>query len=76
MGKPNALSSHSQKQKSYINLRYFEDGQLMVLGEDNVLDRDDVEVEGVDVVGCEMKDNLLVVPTEFKLTLLKQHINK
>ena len=45
----------------------FEDGQLMVLVEDDEEDAEDVEVDDIDVAGWEKKNRLWVVLPEHRL---------
>ena len=54
MGKPDGLSRRSGEEKSGMDARVFEDGQLMVL-EDDEEDADDIKAEGIDIVGWENK---------------------
>ena len=52
MGKPDGLSRRSGQEKSGMNAKFFEEGQLLDLGEDehdNEGNADDIELEGIDV---------------------------
>ena len=65
MEKPDSLSRRLREEKLGIEGKVFDEGQLMVLGEDENEgegNAEDVEVEGVDVAGWEKKYRLWVVP--------------
>ena len=52
MGKPDGLSRRSEQEKSAMDAKFFEEGQLLELGEDendNKGNADDIELEGMDV---------------------------
>ena len=76
MGKADGLSRRSGEEKSGMEARFFDKGQLLDLEEDDVAERedaDDVELEGIDVASWEKKDGLWVVPAEHRLEVLRQH---
>ena len=53
MGKPNGLSRRAEKEKSEIAAHFFNEGQLLDLKNDDVMeqeDAEDMELEGIDVV--------------------------
>jgi len=75
MGKPDCLSKRSGEEKSGMEAKFFHEGQLLDLGEDNEGNAEDVELEGIDVAGWEKKDGLWVVLQENRLEVLKQHHN-
>jgi len=73
MGKADGLSRRSGEEKSGIQARFFDEGQLLVDGEDEEPDAEDVELPGIDVSTWEKKDGLWVVPPEFRTDVLRQH---
>jgi len=76
MGKADSLSRHSGEEKSSMEARFFDEGQLLDLEEDDVEekgDADDVELEAIDVASWEKQNGLWVVPEEHKLEVLRQH---
>jgi len=73
MGKADGLSRHLGKEKSGMEARFFDEGQLLVDGEDKEIDADDVELAEIDVSTWEKKDRLWVVPLEFRTDVLWQH---
>ena len=76
MGKLDGLSRCSGEEKSAMDAHFFDKGQLLDLGNDNVEeeeDAEDVEVEGIDVVTWEKQNRLWVVPQEYRLEVLRQH---
>jgi len=76
MGKADGLSRYSEEEKSGIEARIFNEGQLLDLEEDDTEERgdaDDVELEAIDVASWEKKNGLWVVPKEYKLEVLRQH---
>ena len=76
MGKPDGLSRRSGEEKSGMEAQFFNEGQLLDLEENNndqEEDAEDVELEGIDVANWEKKHRLWVVPSEYKLEVLRQH---
>jgi len=73
IGKADGLSTCSGKEKSSMEAWFFDEGQLLVNGEDEELDAKDVELAGIDVSTWERKDGLWVVPPEFRTDVLRQH---
>ena len=73
MGKPDGLSRRSGEEKSDMEAKFFEDGQLLVLPHEEEDDGDEIELQGIDVSTWEKRNELLVVPEVFKLQVLKQH---
>jgi len=76
MGKADGLSRRSGEEKSGMEARSFDEGQLLDLEEDDAEERedvDDVELEAIDVASWEKKNELWVVPEEHKLEVLRQH---
>ena len=76
MGKPDSLSRRSGEEKSRMKAQFFNEGQLLDLKENNndqEEDAEDVELEGIDVANWEKKHGLWVVPSEYKLEVLRQH---
>ena len=59
MGKPDGLSARSGQDKSGIDVKFFEEGQLLDLGadeNDNEGNADDIELEGIDVSKCDKRN--------------------
>ena len=75
MGKADGLSKRSGEEKSGMEAWFFDEGQLLVNGEDEELDTEDVELPGIDVSTWEEKEGLWVVPLEFRTDVLRQHYN-
>ena len=76
MGKADGLSRPSGEEKSGIEARFFDEGQLLDLEADDADERgdaDDVELEAIDVESWEKKNGIWVVPEEHKLEGLRQH---
>jgi len=76
MGKADGLSIRSGEEKSSMEARFFDEGQLLDLEEDDAEERrdaDDVELEAIDVASWEKKNGLWVVLEEHKLEVLRQH---
>ena len=76
MGKPDGLSRPSGEEKSGMDVKYFEEGQLLDLGEDendNEGNADDIELEGIDVSKWDKRNGLWLVPEEHRLEVLRQH---
>ena len=76
MGKPDALSRRSGKEKYRIDAQFFDKEQLRDLKNDHVEeeeDEEDVELQGIDVATWEKKNRLRVVSREHRLAVLGQH---
>jgi len=76
IGKADGLSRRSGEEKCGMEARFFIEGQLLDLEEDDAEERgdaDDVELEAIDVASWEKKNGLWVVPEEHKLEVLRQH---
>jgi len=76
MGKAECLSRHSGEEKSGMEARFFDEGQLVYLEEDDAegrRDADDVELEAIDVAGWQKKNGLWGVSESHKLEVLRQH---
>jgi len=76
MGKADGLFRRSGEEKSGMEARFFDEGQLLDLEEDDAEDRgdvEDVELEAIDVASMEKKNGLLVEPEDHKLKVLRQH---
>ena len=76
MGKPDCLSRRASEQKSGMNAKFFEEGQLLDLGEDendNEGNAEDIELEGIDVSKWDKQNGLWLVPEEHRLEVLRQH---
>ena len=59
-----------------MDAQFFNEGQLLDLENDDVgeeEDAEDVELEAIDVVTCEKKNGLWVVPPEHGLEVLRQY---
>jgi len=76
MGKASGLSRRSGEEKSGMEARLFDEGQLLDLEEDEAEERrdaDDVELEAIDIASWEKKNRVWVVSEEHKLEVLRQH---
>ena len=76
IGKPDGLSRWLGEEKSGMDTNFFEEGQLVDLENDDVVeeeDAEDVELEGIDVATWEKKNGLWVVWQEHRLEVLRQH---
>jgi len=74
MGKEDGLFRRSGEEKSGMEARFFDEGQLLDLEEnDERGDADDVELEAIDFASWEKKNGLWVVPKKHKLEVLRQH---
>ena len=75
MGKPDGLSRRSGEQKSGMDPKFYEEGQLLDLVEDendNEGNADDMELEGIDVSKWDNRKGLWLVPEQHRLELLRQ----
>ena len=73
MDKPDGLSRPSAEEKSGIDAKFFEEGQLLDLGEDendNEGNAEDIELEGIDVSKWDKRNGLWLVPEEHRLEVL------
>jgi len=76
MGKADGLSKRSGEEKSGMEARFFNEGQLLDLEEDDAEERgnaDNVELEAINVASWEKKNGLLVLPEEHMLEVLRQY---
>ena len=76
MGKPDGLSRRSGEEKSGMDAKFFEEGQLLNLGEDendNEGNAEDIELEGIDVSKWDKHNGLCLVPEEHRLEVQRQH---
>ena len=76
MGKSDGLSRHSGEEKSAMDAKFFEEGQLLDLEEDenhNEANADDIEHEGIDVPKWDKRNGLWLGPEEHRLEVLRQH---
>jgi len=73
MGKADGLSRRSGEEKSSMEMKFFEDGQLLVDEEDVEVEAEDIDLQGIDISGWEKKNRLWVVPEVHKLDVLWQH---
>jgi len=74
MGKTDGLSRRSGKETFGLEGRFFDEGQLLDLEEDDTEERgyaDDLELEGINIASWEKKNGLWVVPEEHKLEVLR-----
>ena len=74
MGKPDGLSRCSGDEKSAMDANFFEEGQLLDLGEDentNAYNADDVELERRDVSKWKKRNGLWLVTEEHRLEVLR-----
>ena len=59
-----------------MNVKFFEAGQLLYLGEDdnnNKGNAEDIKLEGIDVSKWDKRNGLWLVPEECRLEVLPQH---
>jgi len=76
MSKADGLFRRSGEEKSGMKARYFVEGQLLDLEEDDAEERgdaDDMELEAFDLASWEKKNGLWVVPDEHKLEVRRKH---
>ena len=76
MGKPDGLSRCSGEEKSAMDGKFFQVGQLLDLVEDennNEGNADNIELEGIDVSKYDKRNGLWLVPEEHRLEVLRQH---
>jgi len=67
MDKPDGLPQCLAEEKSGMEGKFFNEGQLMVLEEDeneNEGEAEDVELQGIEVAGWEKRKGLWVLPEE------------
>ena len=79
MGQPDGPSVRSGEEKSGMDAKFFEEGQLLELGEDendNEGNADDIELEGTDISKCDKGNVLWMVPEEHLFKVLQQHHNR
>ena len=73
MGKPDGLSGRSAEEKSGMDAKFCEEGQLLDLGEDendNEGNADDIELAGIDVSKWDKRNGLWMVSEEHRLKVL------
>ena len=76
MGKPDGLSRRSGEENSGMDPKFFQEGQLLDLGQDennNQGEADDIELEDIDVPKWDIWTGLWLVPEEHRLEVLRQH---
>ena len=76
MGKSDGLSRRSVEEKSAMHVKFFEDGQLLDLVQeenDNERNAEDMELEGIDISKWDKHNGLWLVPEEDRLEVLQQH---
>ena len=74
MGKPDGLSRRSGGEKSAMDAKFFQEAQLLDLGEDqndNKGHADDIELKGIDVSKRDKRNGLWIVPEEHRLEVLR-----
>ena len=74
MGKADGLSRRSVEEKSGMDAKFFEEGQLLDLGEDEndtEGNAEDIELEGIDVSKWHKRNGLWLVPVEYRLEVLQ-----
>ena len=75
MGKVDAITRRSGDAKSGIEEIFFKDGQLLSLDGESVEEPNDIpdpQLESIDMSLWEMKDELRIVPPEYRLEVLRQ----
>ena len=76
MGKPDGLSRPSGEEKSRMDVKFFEEGQLLDLGKDENDDEcnaEDIELKGIDVSKWDKRNGLWLFPQEHRLEVLRLH---
>ena len=76
IGKQDGLSRRSGEEKYGIDKHFFDEGQLLDLENDDVVDKEDaedVEVEEINVAMWKKKNRLWVVLQEYRLEVLRRH---
>ena len=76
MGKPDGLSRRSGEEGLRMEAKFFEEGHLLDLEEDendNEGNADDIEVEGIDVSMWDKRNGLWLGPEEHRLEVLRPH---
>ena len=76
MGKPDGLSRRSGVEKSEVDAKVFEEGQLLDLGEDendNEYNADNIELGGIAVSKWDKCKELWLVVGQHGLEVLLQH---
>ena len=76
MSKPDALSKRSGQEKSGMDAKFFEQGQLLDLEKDEIDNEDnvdDIELDGREVSKWDKRNRLCLVPEEHRLEVLQQH---
>ena len=76
MGNPDGLSRRWWEGNSGMDPHFFDEGQLLDLANDNVVEEEnaeDIELQGIDVATWEKKNRLWVVPQQHRLEVLGQH---
>ena len=76
MRKPDGLSRHSGQEKSAMDAKFFDEGQLLDLEEDendNQGNADNIELDGMDHSKWDKHNGLWLVPEEHTLEMLRQH---
>ena len=79
IGKPDSLSSRSEEEKSGMDTPFFKEGQVLDLGNNNVLeekDVKDVEVKEIDMAIWEKENRIRVVLQKYRLEVLWLHNNR
>ena len=78
MGKPDALFRRSWQGKSAMYIKFFEEGQLFDLGEDENDTEEKAEhkeLNGRNVIKWDKRNGLWLVSEEHRLEVLRQHHN-
>ena len=76
MGKPDGLCRRSGQEKSGMDAKLMEEGQLLDQEEDendNEHNADDIELEGIDVSKCDKRNRVWLVREKHRLKVLRQH---
>ena len=76
IGKANGLSECLGEEKSAIDTDFFDEGQLLDLKNNNIVEEEDVanvELEGIDLAILEKTNRLWVVLQEHRLEVRYQH---
>ena len=76
MGKPDGLSRRSGAEKSGMDAKFYEEGQLLDFGEHenhNEGNADDIELEVIDLSKWDKRNGLWLVPEQNRLKVRRQH---
>ena len=76
MDTPDGLSRRSVAEKSGMDVKFFDEGNLLNVGEDEnhkVGNDEDVELDVIDVSQCDKRNGLRLVSEDYRLEVLRRH---